>query len=342
MKSLFHYGIRGQKWGVRRFQYENGSYTPDGAKRYRKTNTLFVSGSSKTQIPESPYYRKELPKEIQNELDKSISRNEKIVVGDAPGIDRQVQDYLNKKEYNNVEIYGPGKEVRYSANSKWKTNPIDDPEHEPYSKEWLAKKDEFMTDVADKGLAVILDEGAAATRKNVQRLVEQNRDVKVFSLSKDGHDEWKTPEKISSEMKKIQYKEFDRLMTPEEVKASGKGSCHDQVILEMKMLRDAGYSPKAMFLMEHNSKGQGGMTHSFVYYEKNGKVMWLENAWKERAGIMAFNSVKDIQKAIKLAHKTGEFGDRSTFSQLSFGDFNENEQTSGESLQELVNHIKWL
>ena len=35
--SLMHYGIKGQKWGVRRFQYENGSYTPEGKERYSRS-----------------------------------------------------------------------------------------------------------------------------------------------------------------------------------------------------------------------------------------------------------------------------------------------------------------
>lgn len=189
---IAHYGIKGQKYGVRRFQNEDRTWTDAGKFRYGrgKTETLFVSGSSKTQDPESKYYRKDLPKEIQNELDSSMKRKEKIVVGDAPGIDRQVQDYLNAKNYRNVEVYGPGKQVRYSANQKWKTNPIDDPEHEPYSPEWLRKKDEFMTDVATKGLAVILDEGSKATKNNVQRLLKQNKSVLVFQLNQDHRDNW--------------------------------------------------------------------------------------------------------------------------------------------------------
>lgn len=40
--ELMHHGIKGQRWGVRRFQYEDGSYTQAGLKRYRdaesKTN----------------------------------------------------------------------------------------------------------------------------------------------------------------------------------------------------------------------------------------------------------------------------------------------------------------
>ena len=34
MSELRHHGIKGQKWGVRRFQNKDGSLTPAGAKRY--------------------------------------------------------------------------------------------------------------------------------------------------------------------------------------------------------------------------------------------------------------------------------------------------------------------
>ena len=187
---LVHYGIKGQLWGVRRFQNLDGTLTEEGKRRYSKNDVVFISGSSKTQDKDSEYYRKELPKEIRKEIDEAIKSGSKFVVGDAPGIDRQVQNYLSKKDYNNVEIYGPGEKVRYSANSKWKTNPINDTEHEPGSKEWLAKKDKAMTDVATVGIAVVLDEGAKATRANVQRLLDQNKDVKVFSLNKDKRDDW--------------------------------------------------------------------------------------------------------------------------------------------------------
>ena len=188
--ELYHHGILGQKWGVRRYQNEDGTYTSAGKKR--RQETLFVSGSSKTQFKDSGYYRRKLPRQIRKELKSSMRNKDKIIVGDAPGIDRQVQDYLKKKHYENVEIYGPGKQVRYSANKKWKTNPIDAPEYEEGSKEWLAKKDVAMTNAATKGLAVILDEGAKATRKNVERLIEQNKDVKVYQLDSKGrrYDKW--------------------------------------------------------------------------------------------------------------------------------------------------------
>ena len=33
--ELYHHGIKGQKWGVRRYQFADGSYTPAGIKRYQ-------------------------------------------------------------------------------------------------------------------------------------------------------------------------------------------------------------------------------------------------------------------------------------------------------------------
>ncbi len=37
--ELYHHGILGQKWGVRRYQNEDGSYTEAGKKRYGKSSS---------------------------------------------------------------------------------------------------------------------------------------------------------------------------------------------------------------------------------------------------------------------------------------------------------------
>ena len=158
--------------------------------RFDKAPTLFVSGTWRTSEEGGPYYRKQLPKDVIKEINSAMKAGKKIVVGDAPGIDRQVQDYLNSKKYKNVEIYGPGKKVRYSANNKWKTNPIESGKYKPDTDEWRAEKDFVMSKIADEGLAVVLENGgAAATRNNIRRLIDQNKNVKVYELSST-KDQW--------------------------------------------------------------------------------------------------------------------------------------------------------
>lgn len=43
--ELYHHGIPGQKWGVRRFQDEDGTLTPEGQKRYGNAKKV-LDGSS--------------------------------------------------------------------------------------------------------------------------------------------------------------------------------------------------------------------------------------------------------------------------------------------------------
>ena len=187
-QHLSHHCIKGQKWGIRRYQNEDGTLTDAGKARY---NSIFISGSSKTTDINSKYYRKELPKEVKNKIDEYIKSNNNIIVGDAPGIDTQVQDYLNNKKYGNVSVYTTSKQPRYLANKKWQTKVINTYGLDPNSKEGLRMKDIAMTNAAKKGFAIILENGGAgATRNNVQRLIDQNKNVKVFMLTSNNGDQY--------------------------------------------------------------------------------------------------------------------------------------------------------
>lgn len=77
---LCHYGIKGMKWGIRRYQNPDGSLTASGIARYGSGKKVFVSGSSKTQDKKSGYYRKKLPSNIKSAIDSKMKNGDTILV----------------------------------------------------------------------------------------------------------------------------------------------------------------------------------------------------------------------------------------------------------------------
>lgn len=67
--ELTHYGILGQRWGVRRFQNEDGSLTPAGEKYYKKQDDKWISKKA-NKIHKESYNKskKEMNKFVKKDM----------------------------------------------------------------------------------------------------------------------------------------------------------------------------------------------------------------------------------------------------------------------------------
>jgi hypothetical protein len=115
-------------------------------------------------------------------LDRMLAETVSILVGDAAGADKSVQQYLDAKRYRAVEVFCSGEECRNNV-GKWPLRRVA-VESRKRDFDFYAAKDQLMSREADSGL-MIWDGKSAGTLMNALRLVRQGKQVSIFEAQHD-------------------------------------------------------------------------------------------------------------------------------------------------------------
>lgn len=143
--------------------------------------TVFIGGSRVGAT------EKGLSKPVILILDKIMSNNNMVIVGDANGVDKAAQQYFKKKYYKKVNIYYSGDSIRNREDMDWKVVHINSKEFK--GRERQMQKDIEMSKVADSGFMIWDDvyknrfgktSVSSGTLSNIINLLSQNKPVVVY------------------------------------------------------------------------------------------------------------------------------------------------------------------
>lgn len=118
-----------------------------------------------------------LNKDIKERADKLIAQGFLVLVGDANGADRAMQQYLVEKSYPNVLVFCLGDACRNNVGS-WQIRTVTVARHQR-DFHYYATRDKEMSEEADYGF-MLWDGKSKGTLNNVVSLLERDKSVLVY------------------------------------------------------------------------------------------------------------------------------------------------------------------
>jgi len=129
---------------------------------------VFISGSRKIS---------KLNKEIKDRLKNIITQQFEVVVGDANGADKAVQQFMLDERYPHVTVFCSGNACRNNV-GHWKVSKTHvDPKLK--GRDFYTKKDKEMAEIADYGF-VLWDGKSPGSYSNVMELLKRNKKALVY------------------------------------------------------------------------------------------------------------------------------------------------------------------
>lgn len=115
-KILTHHGIKGMKWGVRRYQNKDGSLTPAGKKRYSDDTNSVIKNMTDAELRDrinrlqlEKQYKSLLTPEGKTEVNKGKAFVQSILETSGKNIGTQLATYAMGTLVN--KYIGKGKQI---------------------------------------------------------------------------------------------------------------------------------------------------------------------------------------------------------------------------------------
>ena len=131
---------------------------------------VFIGGSRRAS---------RLDAQFRERLDNIMKKGFPIVIGDANGVDKAVQQYLHSKHYQNVEVFCSNGICRNNIGN-WPTRSIP-AETRARTAEFYSEKDRVMAKEATVGL-MLWDGRSGGTLLNVFRLLGLRKNAVIYNI----------------------------------------------------------------------------------------------------------------------------------------------------------------
>jgi hypothetical protein len=133
------------------------------------SSKVFVAGSRRLS---------KLSDDVRRRIDNIVRKKLAVIVGDASGVDKAIQQYLRDKHYGNVTVFCMEGSCRNNVGD-WPTRSIaaTDPSRHDFA--YFSTKDRVMVEEADYGF-MLWDGKSRGTLRSIVDLVKRGKPVVIY------------------------------------------------------------------------------------------------------------------------------------------------------------------